>query len=389
MIRDFSESPIGDLVPISLTDRRGRQIEAKAYSPHPLGEMPVLSGNTWRRVTDASRELGRLSQSAKLLANPGILARPTLRREAESTSALEGTFAPLEDIVAADARLEGLATTLELTEVLNYMAASDECFAWLAEGRRLTPGLLCSLHATLVRGTPADNRDAGRVRSTQVVIGARGGSIESARFVPPPPGRALEAALADLLEWMHREPDNAPVVEAAMAHYQFETIHPFNDGNGRLGRLLIAAHLLARGELASPMLSVSPWFERRRPEYQDGLAEVSATGRWDPWVSFFAEGIAASAADAARRFEGVLAVEKDYLERVRATGKRGAIERMPELLIEQPIVTVRWLSDKLGMSYQGASALVPTLVEIGILREVPGTRPARYIAFDALDLIAG
>ncbi|CAG7844272.1 Adenosine monophosphate-protein transferase SoFic [Pseudoclavibacter triregionum] len=388
-MKRFESSPIGDLTPISGTDATGRSYEGHAYVPHPLGGVPDLSGRTWSTVGDAMHALGRLAQASTLLPNPAILARPTLRREAESTSALEGTFAPLEDIVAGDAALDGFAASDDVAEVLNYLRASDQCMEELASGRRLTVGLLSSLHATLVEGTRADTADAGRVRTIQVVVGARGRGFDDARFVPPPPGVALDALLRDLLDWMQAEqPGLSPVVSAAMSHYQFETIHPFNDGNGRLGRLLIVAHLLARGAVATPVLSVSPWFERRRAAYQEGLARVSETGEWDPWVAFFAEGIEASAQDTARRFEDMLALEKDFLDRIRSLGRRGAIEQVPGLLIGQPVVTVSWLSKELGVSYQAASNLVQPLVELGILAPIGGTYPQRFRAPEALRVIA-
>lgn len=385
----FARSPIGDLVRITGTGRDGEQYEGRAYVPHPLDGLPDLAGSTWAKVADAMHALGRLTQSSTLLPNPAILARPTLRREAESTSALEGTYAPLEDIVAGDASLDGFAASDEVVEVLNYLRASDQCFAELERGRPLTVGLLTSLHATLVEGTRADTADAGRVRSVQVVIGARGRGFDDARFVPPPPGIALESLLRDLLDWMQAPREGfSPIVSAAMSHYQFETVHPFNDGNGRLGRLLIVAHLLTEGAVTSPILSVSPWFEKRRAAYQDGLAEVSATGRWDPWVKFFATGIEASAKDTARRFEEMLALEKDYLERIRMAKKRGAIEQVPALLIGQPVVTVGWLSRELDISFQAVSNMVPPLVEIGILAPISGTYPQRYRAPEALGVIA-
>jgi Fic family protein len=367
----FRRSPIGRLVPIAGTDgRTGLEYDHFAYVPDPLHEPPQLSGATWTAVGRANRALGALDQGASLIPNPGILRYPTLRREAQSTSALEGTFAPLDDVLAAEAVGNGVRSAA-LSEVLNYVETAELAFAW-AEDRGLTVGLLEQLQSVLVRGTAADTAQAGQVREVPVAIGTRGGGIEDARFVPMPPGIALRSAVGDLLEWMAAAATQQidPVVAAAMAHYQFETLHPFNDGNGRLGRLLIVLQFLRSSTLAQPLLSVSPWLEARRERYQDGLAEVSATGDWDTWVHFFAEGIEQSAVDTGTRMSELLGVQNEYRERIRASGGRGTVLDIADLLIGQPFVTVPMLAKETGRTYQAASNAVVKLTDLGILTEV-------------------
>ena len=291
----FSTSPVGALVPISGTDGRGERYEHVAFAAYPLTTSPDLVTPTWNRVSRANRALGRLQQGSLLVINPGLLRQPTLRREAQSTSALEGTYAPLEDVLAADV-IQGSERSAALKEVLNYVAAAENGFSWVHQRRPITAGLLCDIHQTLVRGTNADTAESGRIRRIQVVIGSRSGRVTDARFIPMPGGPQLEAEVRDLMAWMQSPPEDVdPIVATAMAHYQFETLHPFNDGNGRIGRLLIVLQLVGLGVLSEGLLSVSPWFEARRDEYQDLLASVSATGSWDSWISFFAEGLEASA----------------------------------------------------------------------------------------------
>lgn len=314
---EFAASPIGGLVDATVTDRRsGESIRHPAFVPDPLGPEPEMANETWRWVARANRAIGRLQQGSRFVPNPGLLRQPTLRREAQSTSALEGTFAPIEDGLAADV-IERANRSSALNEVLNFVQAAEIAYGVIEDGQKITVSLLQHLHAVLVRGTAADTADAGRVRAIQVAIGSRGGGIEDARFVPMPPGPQLEAGLHDLVNWIATPGDRDPIVATAMAHYQFETLHPFNDGNGRIGRLLIVVQLLQDGALASSLLSVSPWFERRRERYQDELAAVSATGDWGSWVALFAEGIEASAIDTARRLERVLDVQEDYHRRLR------------------------------------------------------------------------
>ncbi|MFJ3384864.1 MULTISPECIES: Fic family protein [unclassified Curtobacterium] len=370
-IERFRHSPIGQLVPISGTDgRTGLEYDHFAFVPDPLRDEPVLSGSTWTAIGRANRALGGLDQGASLLPNPGILRQPTLSREAQSTSALEGTFAPLDDVLAAEA-VGGGGRSAALSEVLNYVETAELGFAW-AEERGLTVGILEQLQSVLVRGTTADTVQAGKVREVPVAIGTRGGGIEEARFVPMPPGLGLRSALGDLTGWMNDVERRGvdPVLAAAMAHYQFETLHPFNDGNGRLGRLLIVLQFMRSRTLAQPLLSVSPWFEARRERYQDGLAEVSATGAWDQWVRFFAEGIEQSAIDTGARMRELLAVQGDYRERIRESGGRGIVLDIADLLIGSPFVTVPMLAKATGRTYQAASNAVSKLTELGILVEV-------------------
>lgn len=367
----FRNSPVGRLVPLTGTDgRTGFEYDHFAFVPDPLDDVPQLSGGAWTAVARANRALGALDQGASLVPNPGLLRQPTLRREAQSTSALEGTFAPLDDVLAADAVGEG-ERSAALSEVLNYVESAELGFVW-AEQRALTVGLLEQLQGILVRGTSADTAQAGHVREVPVAIGTRGGGIEDARFVPMPPGIGLRSAVGDLMHWIsdaiEREVD--PVLAAAMAHYQFETLHPFNDGNGRLGRLLIVLQFMRSSTLAEPLLSVSPWFEARRERYQEGLAEVSATGAWDAWVQFFAEGIEQSAIDTSARMSALLAVRDAYRERIRSSGARGIVLDIAELLIESPFVTVTMLAKATGRTYQAASNAVARLTELDILVEI-------------------
>ena len=372
-LEKFAASPIGNLVETSGTDKRtGETYKHSAFVPDPLRSEPQLSNESWRAIGRANRALGRLQQGSRFVPNPGLLRQPTLRREAQSTSALEGTFAPLEDVLAADVIDTG-SRSLALAEVLNFVEAAEVAFGTIEDGQRISLSLLRQVHAILVRGTAAETIDAGRVRSIQVAIGSRGGGIEDARFVPMPPGSQLEAGVHDLVDWISAttSPDERdPVVAAAMAHYQFETLHPFNDGNGRIGRLLIVIQLLQDGALASSLLSVSPWFEQRRERYQDELAEVSATSDWDSWVRFFAQGIEAAALDTAKRLERVLDVQDEYQRLLRDAGIRGIGRDIAAHVIGAPYVDLPTLARALGKTYQGVKDATLKLVALGILDEI-------------------
>ncbi len=379
---EFGNSPIGHLVSIAGTDGRfGTTYQDSAYVAHPLAAEPELTAATWRIVTSANRALARLDQASRNVLAPHLLRRPTLRREAQSTSALEGTFAPLEQVLAAEVAEN--QSSKELAEVMNYVEAANAAFEFVVERSVVTVGLLESVHALLVRGTDAETRDAGRVRTSLVAIGSPTGSIADARFVPMPPGIELDVAVQDVIRWIGASsPDREPLVAAAMAHYQFETIHPFNDGNGRIGRLLIVLQFMVDGLLHEPLLSVSPWFEARRKQYQEELAQVSATGRWDSWVQFFAAGIESSADDIAQRIDRLLAIQQRYVQIVQDASGRGLVRDIVDILIGDPFVSVPKLTKRFDRTSPAVTTAVGKLVELNILSGPFGTYNRQYKAHD-------
>lgn len=378
----FRESPIGRLVEIRGHDARlGEDYEHWAFVPKPLPASVELSAPTWGIVSEAMLALGRLDQAGQQVPNPSLLSRPTLRREAQSTSALEGTYAPLTEVLEADLE-EAPARSPEIAEVRNYIRAAEHAFAWVAE-RPITTGLLLDVHRLLVRGTRTDGLQAGRIRDIQVVIGPPATRVTEARFVPPPPGADLDHAVQDWVSWVNADDRGLPpVVDAALAHYQIEALHPFNDGNGRIGRLFIVVQLMRTGVLREPILTVSPWFEARRRDYQDELQQVSETGAFSRWVAFFAEAIRAQAESTAQQVDRLLAFQEEARRSARRHRIRGVGADLVEGLIGQPIVTPTWAAKNFGVTYQAANNGVSRLVDIGLLREITGGRYGRVFAAD-------
>lgn len=374
-------SPVGRPVPISGHDGRFcEDYDYWAYVPNPLPALVDLSPPTWQFVADAMLNLGRLDQAGRQVPNPLLLRRPTLRREAQSTSALEGTYAPLSEVLEVDPDdLDPTPRSPELREVLNYVRAAEHAYAVVRE-RGISTGLLCELHRILVAGTAADGSMAGAVRTHQVVIGSPGGRVTEARFVPPPPGLDLEIGIRDWVDWVEGPSQLPVVIRAALAHYQFEALHPFNDGNGRIGRLLIVLQLLRDGVLHEPLLTVSPWFESRRREYHDRLRAVSETGTWDEWVAFFAEGVAAQAASTTEKVSQLLIYQEQTRSLARDRGIRGVAIDVIEGLIARPILTSGWVAAVHGVSRQAAINAIGRLVDAGILRETTGGSYGRVFA---------
>lgn len=369
----FVNSTGGDLVDIDGVDPAGGEWRHKAFVPAPLaGDMPALSQTTFMAVAEARAALAALDSTARRLPNPTLLRMPALRREAQSTSALEGTYAPLADVLIAD---DEEPSSADLVEILNYVNAANHGFAWMADGRPLTVSFVGDLQGILMRGTPLES-DSGHPRDTQVVIGRRDdldphrAPIHNARFVPSPPGPSLEQGLRDLVGWMQDDHLGRidPVVAAAMSHYQFETLHPFRDGNGRIGRLMIVLHLQGLGVLSEPTLTVSPWFEARRATYYERLLGVSTTGDWDAFVRFFAQGLQQAADSTQEEMLALVDVQAELREVVRASKLRAEKAlALVDLAIANPSFTVRKVEADLGVSYGRANAMVGQLVELGVL----------------------
>lgn len=388
-VERFTNSPCGNLVPFRGVDgRTGKEFDHYAYVADPLSEEPQLSSPTWHAITAAHRSLAKLDQASRQIPRPQLLLSPTLRREAQSTSALEGTYAPLEDVLAADSVADE-SRSHELQEILNYVEAATGAFSWISDHPKVSLGLLEQCHKILVRGTEADTADAGRIRETPVVIGSMTGSVETARFVPMPPGSGLHSAVGSLIDWIaDTNVPRDPLVAAGMAHYQFETLHPFNDGNGRIGRLMVVLQLMIAGLVSQPLLSVSPWFEVRRNEYQDHLAEVSAAGNWDDWIRFFAQGVDASAVDTASRVDRMLAIQQRFVEIVQQSAVRGGVIRdIAEILIGSPWVTVPQLADQFGRTQQAINTAVLKLVDLRILQGPFGNYNRQFVARDVIDAL--
>lgn len=392
----FGNDAPGTLVEIRGSDPMLGSWEHRAFVPNPMSdEMPPLQPPTYLAIADTRASLAALDNTARRLPDPTLLRSPSLRLEAQSTSALEGTYAPLADVLIADED-DDEPPTIELVEILNYVRAAQGAFRWVGEGRPITAGFLSDLQGSLMRGTALADV-SGRLRESQVVIGRRPGAdpsgfpIHNAQFVPPPPGPQLITGVQQLTDWLTADHHGRidPVVAAAMSHYQFETLHPFRDGNGRIGRLLIVLHLQALGVLSEPTLTVSPWFEARRGAYYDALFAVSAQGRWDAWIRFFAEGLRASADSTHRAMLELVDVQEELKQVVRSSPLRAdSAQALVDLAVANPTFTVRQVQRELSLSYGRANKLVGQLVDLGVVSVVnPDAYKRRFYARRVLEVL--
>lgn len=375
-------SPIGQLVPISGYDPRfGEEYECLAYVPDPLPANLYVESETYATVINATAAMARADQAASLLPNPVLLARPATRREAVSTSALEGTYAALSDVFEADF-LDADEMSSSVSEVRNYVTAAERAYELIAQGQPISVRMLEDLQRELLRGTASDGTQAGSVRTTQVFIGVGSRRVTSARFIPPPADHRLLDGLRSWEEWIRQSSTVPTIIRVAAAHYQFEALHPFHDGNGRLGRLVMALQLMTAGELRYPVLNISPWLEQHRTEYQDGLLRVSQTGQWDQWVSFISAAIHAEALEVIARVDKLLTLRDGFRQTLR--GSKGVSLRIADDLIGYPMITATLAASLYRVSYQAANSAIVKLVDKGILRQRTSGRYDRIFQCDSV-----
>lgn len=367
----IGRSPIGRLTSITGIDpKTDTRWDYWAFVPTPLPDAPALALATLDLATKAAMEVARLDQAVSQLPRPEILVRPIVRREAKSTSALEGTFASFDEVLESDF-LEDRQLSSEQREIRNYVLATDEAV-------RLLPTLPISrqlagrLQKVIVKGTPDDSWDTGDIRQRQVAIGPKNRPIAEARFVPSPPGDQLTEGVSDWEKWLNADNHVPIVAKMALAHYQFETLHPFADGNGRLGRLIAILQLIQEGILRWPVLNLAPWLDENRDAYQDGLLRVTETGDYDPWVCFFAEAVRKQAHDGVEKIARLLRLRDDMVSELRAGSVRGSALHIAENLIGYPVIDVPTARDMIGKTFEAANQAVARLVDVGILREITG-----------------
>jgi Fic family protein len=330
----------------------------------------------------AAMAIARLDEALFQLPNPKLLVRPFVRREAVSTSALEGTYAAFDEVLEAEF-LDDKQMSADQREAFNYVRATDEALRLLEE-RPLSRPLVGQLQKIIVRGTPGDTYDAGDLRQRLVKIGSPGQPIEETRYIPPPHGAVLEQGFSDWEKWIHADSDIPMVAKVAIAHYQFESLHPYNDGNGRVGRLVAILQLIQEGVLRLPVLNIAPWFEARRDQYTQGLFGVTISGDFNPWVELFSEAVLAQAEDGMITIRDLLKLREGMVLQLRKDGIRGSALQIAENLVGYPIIDVPTVREMIGKSFEAANQAVARLVERGVLREVTGRKTNRMFACDSV-----
>ena len=357
----------------------------RAFIPAPLPPRPPvkLTGELQRLLSQADLALGRLDGSIQTLPNPDLFVLMYVRKEAVLSSQIEGTQSSLQDLLAAEAQLYTPGTPRDVAEVVNYVAAMNYGLTRLSK-LPVSVRLIREIHGKLLDGVRGSRLAPGELRRTQNWIGPGGCTLNEAIFVPPPPN-IVPQALGDLEKFLHGGNDLPLLIKIGLAHAQFETIHPFLDGNGRVGRLLITFLLCESGVLHKPVLYLSHYFKRYRQTYYELLQATRDKGAWENWLRFFLRGVAEVSVQAAQTAGRILTLRETHRNLI--TGNLGYSagngHRVLERLYERPIVSVNEVRGLTGTSYPAANQLVERLVKIGVLAEMTGQARHRRFQYDA------
>jgi Fic family protein len=352
----------------------------RAFHPDPLPPKLNWTPKLVRALSDADQLLGRLAGEGRRLPNPHLRIRPFVQREAVFSSRIEGTQSTLGELLASDAGAVVARSPEDLREVGNYVAALEHGIARL-KTLPLSVRLVRELHEKLMTGVRGHHATPGELRRSQNWIGPPGSTLTQATYVPPPHEEMLDY-LGAWEEFLHDE-SLPPLVQTALMHYQFEAIHPFLDGNGRVGRLLITLLLMQRGVLPLPLLYLSAFFEATRRDYYDSLRAVTERSAWEDWLLYFFNGVARQSEDALSRAERINQQLDQWRKHVSGTGT-GVALRLLDLLGTNPFITVRKAEAQLGVAFNTAATALRRLVGLRIVNQVGDARRDRVFCAQAL-----
>ncbi len=357
-----------------------------AFVPNVLP--PVIEWDTElvSRISRADLAVGTLSGLGETLPNPHLLIYPFIRREAVLSSRIEGTQSSLSDLLLFEAtRVE---KQRDVKEVQNYVRAMEYGLKRLAE-LPLSLRFIRELHGILMEGVRGEHATPGEFRQSQNWIGSAGATLSEATFVPPPVTE-MQECLGDLEKFLHSETRLPPVVQAALVHYQFETIHPFLDGNGRIGRLLVTLLLCQKNVLSKPLLYLSAFFEKHRQEYYELLLSVSQGGQWRKWIEFFLQAVTEQSDDAVTRSRHLLELLRGYSQLAREKHLPPTAGQLVELIFMKPVLNAKTAQEFLKVSYPSAQYALTSLENAGILTEITGRkRDKAYAAKEILKALDG
>lgn len=378
----------GDFLAVQTrSTRAGRYVKQltgyAAFIPAKLPPEPVLliDDEMQTLLSRADRALGRLDGSIQTLPNPDLFVLMYVRKEAVLSSQIEGTQSSLADVLEVEASVFDPHHPSDVGEVLNYVTAMKYGLRRLEE-LPLCIRLIKEIHRELLHDVRGREKNPGEVRTTQNWIGPGGCTLQTATFVPPPPDEALKA-LGDLEEFMHSSAYLPALIKIGMVHSQFETIHPFLDGNGRVGRLLITFLLMQNEILLKPVLYISHFFKQNRGAYYERLQAVRDHGDWEGWIKFFLTGIATVSLEATQTARSIVDLRESHRRMVTDRFGRAAANGLTvlETLFRTPIVTISQVQKMLKITYPPANALVQRFVEAGILFEVTGQERYRVYQY--------
>ena len=367
-------------------EKPGRLLRTpQGYWAYVPGALPPTLKLTWElasAVSEADRALAELAGTSRTLPNPRLFIAPFIRREAVLSSRIEGTQASLSDLFFFEASGAREERSPDVGDVAKYVSALEYGLGRLKD-LPVSLALIREMHERLMRGARGGHLTPGEFRRSQNWIGPSGCTLMDATFVPPPAAEMHEA-LVEFEKFLHARSRLPALVRIGLAHYQFEAIHPFLDGNGRIGRLLITLLLASEKLLPHPLLYLSAYFERNRAEYYRRLLGVSRRGHWQEWMDFFLTGVAGESRDAIDRAGRLLDLWRKYRQEFQAARSSALLLRLLEDLFSYPAVTVPGAAKRLGVTQRSAQLNIDKLVRAGVLREATGRRRNRIFVADAV-----
>lgn len=359
----------------------------QSFRPAPLPPNPpiALSGELVAKLVDANKKLAALDGLSARIPNMDLFVSMYVRKEALLSSQIEGTQCTLDDILNP---LMEENTNRNVSDVVNYIKATEFALNRL-HSLPLCNRLIKETHAVLMEGVRGQEKSPGEFRYSQNWIGGQGSTIRNARYIPPNP-EDMQTAMSDLEKYMNGDDLLDPLIQAALIHYQFETTHPFLDGNGRVGRLLITLFLMEKGILSRPALYISYFLKMNRIEYYDRMTQVRKTGDYEQWVMFFLQALSDSAGDAIQTIDALTALHNQSVARLRAFSKRQQTNllKLFAYIETNPIIDIQKTAAALGLSYNTVSKMVTILVDEGILRQTDKAGKAKIYSYaDYLDIL--
>jgi len=378
-IEKFKNSPSGKIIKT--------KTDYWAFIPNPLPPdgLNIFTVDFVNTLSEADRGIGALKSLSRLIPNPNLLIAPFIRKEAVQSSRIEGTQASLTDIFYYEASKEKPKYS-DVLEVLNYIKAMNYGFSRIKE-LPMSLRLIREIHLKLMEGVRGEIMNPGEFRNSQNWIGPPGCTLNDATYVPPPVDEMNEL-LNQLEEFFYSKDSIPPLVKCALIHYQFEAIHPFLDGNGRIGRLLITFYLYEKGFLYYPILYLSDFFERNRDAYYNHLLEVSRSGNWTDWLKFFIRGVSEQSKLAEEAGHNILNLQKEYRQLLQIESVPSHAFQLLDMLFVNPFVSLNGISDYLKITWPTAKASVDKLIKLGLIKEISGRKRNRlYCAEKLLNII--
>ena len=355
----------------------------KSFKPSPLPPNPglVINGDIVQKLVEANKDLVRLDAVAKYIPNTKLFTVVYMRKEALISSQIEGTQCTLDDVF--DPSIDKNAN-LDVGDVINYVRACTYAIERL-KALPLCNCLLREIHEKLLAGVRGQEKNPGEFRKTQNWIGPANCTLNEARYIPPNVDD-MNAALKDLERYINEGDDYDdydPLIRIALIHYQFETIHPFLDGNGRIGRLMILLYLMQQGYLSKPIIYISYFLKKNQIEYYDRMSEVRRSGNYEQWVGFFLEAVSAAAKDSLATIEKLSTLHNNNVAKLpKTTRKNDNVRKLFDYIEEHPIIDIKTTATELDLSFNTVSAAIGKLVASGILKETTNASRNRVFAYE-------